>query len=67
MLTASLAMYKSAARKVTLGEFIRDNFVKVLLVSSIFVAAFLLTILKLLQKRAKPKLPQGKPRTIRRS
>ncbi len=53
MLTASLAMYKSAARKVTLGEFIRDNFVKVLLVSSIFVAAFLLTILKLLQKARK--------------
>ena len=53
MLTASLAMYKSAARKVTLGEFIRDNFVKVLLVSSIFVAAFLLTILKLLRKARK--------------
>lgn len=53
MLTASLAMYKSAARKVTLSEFIRDNFVKVLLVSSIFVAAFLLTILKLLQKARK--------------
>ena len=27
MLTGALAMYKSAARKVTLGEFIRDNFV----------------------------------------
>ena len=53
MLTASLAMYKSAARKVTLGEFIRDNFVKVLLISSIFVAAFLLTILKLLRKARK--------------
>lgn len=53
MLTGALAMYKSAARKVTLGEFIRDNFVKVLLVSSIFVAAFLLTILKLLQKARK--------------
>lgn len=53
MLTGALAMYKSAARKVTLGEFIRDNFVKVLLVSSIFVAAFLLTILKLLRKARK--------------
>ena len=53
MLTASLAMYKSAARKVTLGEFIRDNFVKVLLVSSIFVAVILLMILKLLQKARK--------------
>ena len=53
MLTGSLAMYKSAARKVTLSEFIRDNFFKVLLVSSIFVAAFLLTILKLLQKARK--------------
>lgn len=53
MLTASLAMYKSAARKVTLGEFIRDNFVMVLLVSSIFVAVILLMILKLLQKARK--------------
>lgn len=53
MLTASLAMYKSAARKVTLSEFIRDNFFMVLLVSSIFVAAFLLTILKLLRKARK--------------
>ena len=53
MLTASLAMYKSAARKVTLGEFIRDNFVKVLLVSSIFAAVILLMILKLLQKARK--------------
>lgn len=35
MLTGALAMYKSAARKVTLGEFIRDNFFMVLLVSSI--------------------------------
>ena len=50
MLTGALAMYKSAARKVTLGEFIRDNFVMVLLVSSIFVAVILLMILKLLQK-----------------
>lgn len=50
MLTGALAMYKSAARKVTLGEFIRDNFVKVLLVSSIFAAVILLAILKLLQK-----------------
>ena len=53
MLTGSLAMYKSAARKVTLSEFIRDNFFMVLLVSSIFVAAFLLTILKLLRKARK--------------
>ena len=53
MLTGALAMYKSAARKVTLGEFIRDNFVMVLLVSSIFVAVILLAILKLLQKARK--------------
>ena len=53
MLTGALAMYKSAARKVTLSEFIRDNFVKVLLVSSIFVAVILLMILKLLQKARK--------------
>ena len=53
MLTASLAMYKSAARKVTLGEFIKDNFFMVLLVSSIFVAAILLAILKLLRKARK--------------
>ena len=53
MLTGALAMYKSAARKVTLGEFIRDNFVMVLLVSSIFVAVILLAILKLLRKARK--------------
>ena len=53
MLTGVLAMYKSAARKVTLGEFIKDNFFMVLLVSSISVAAILLAILKLLQKARK--------------
>ena len=53
MLTGALAMYKSAARKVTLGEFIRDNFVMVLLGGSIFVAVILLAILKLLQKALK--------------
>ena len=53
MLTSSLAMHKSAARKVTLSEFIRDNFFMVLLVSSIFVAVILLTILKLLLKARK--------------
>lgn len=53
MLTGALAMYKSAARKVTLSEFIRDNFFMVLLVSSIFVAVILLAILKLLQKARK--------------
>ena len=53
MLTGALAMYKSAARKVTLGEFIRDNFVMVLLGGSIFVAVILLAILKLLQKARK--------------
>lgn len=50
MLTGSLAMYKSSSRKVTLSEFIRDNFFMVLLVSSIFVAVILLAILKLLRK-----------------
>ena len=53
MLTSSLAMHKSASRKVTLREFIRDNFFMVLLVSSIFVAVILLTILKLLLKARK--------------
>ena len=53
MLTGSLAMYKSAARKVTLSDFIKDNFLMVLLVSGIFVAAFLLTVLKLLRKARK--------------
>ena len=53
MLTGALAMYKSAARKVTLGEFIKDNFFMVLLVSSISVAVILLAILKLLQKARK--------------
>ena len=53
MLTGSLAMYKSSSRKVTLSEFIRDNFFMVLLVSSIFVAVILLAILKLLQKARK--------------
>lgn len=53
MLTGSLAMYKSSSRKVTLSEFIRDNFFMVLLVSSIFVAVILLAILKLLRKACK--------------
>ena len=53
MLTGSLAMYKSSSRKVTLSEFIKDNFFMVLLVSSIFVAVILLTILKLLRKARK--------------
>ena len=53
MLTSSLAMYKSSARKVTLSDFIKDNFFMVLLVSSIVVAAILLTILKLLRKARK--------------
>ena len=53
MLTGSLAMYKSALRKVTLSEFLRDNFFMVLQVSSIAVAVILLTILKLLRKARK--------------
>ena len=53
MLTSSLAMHKSSARKVTLSEFIRDNFFMVLLVSCIFVAVILLAILKLLRKARK--------------
>ena len=53
MLTSSLAMYKSSARKVTLSEFIKDNFLMVMLISSIAVAAVLLTILKLLRKARK--------------
>ncbi len=53
MLTSAIAMYKSSARKVTLSDFIRDNFVMVLLISSIAVAAVLLTILKLLLKARK--------------
>ena len=53
MLTGSLAMHQSSARKVTLSEFIKDNFFMVLLVSSIAVAVVLLTILKLLRKARK--------------
>ena len=53
MLAGALAMYKSSARKVTLSDFIKDNFFMVLLVSSIAVAAILLTILKLLRKAYK--------------
>ena len=53
MLTSSLAMHKSSLRKVTLSEFIKDNFVMVLLVGSIAVAVILLTILKLLRKAYK--------------
>ena len=53
MLTGSLAMYKNSSRKVTLSDFIKDNFFMVLLVSSIAVAAILLTILKLLRKARK--------------
>ncbi len=53
MLSGALAMYKSSARKVTLSDFIKDNFFMALLVSSIAVAAILLTILKLLRKARK--------------
>ena len=53
MLAGALAMYKSSARKVTLSDFIKDNFFMALLVSSIAVAAILLTILMLLQKARK--------------
>ena len=53
LLAGSIAMYQSSARKVTLSEFIKDNFVMVLLISSIAVAAVLLMILKLLQKARK--------------
>ena len=53
MLTSSLAMHKSSLRKVTLSEFIKDNFVMVLLVGSIAVAVILLTILQLLRKARK--------------
>ena len=53
MLAGALAMYKSSARKVTLSDFIKDNFFMALLVSSIAVAAILLTILKLLRKARK--------------
>ena len=49
----ALAMYKSSARKVTLSDFIKDNFFMVMLISSIAVAVVLLTNLKLLQKARK--------------
>ena len=53
MLAGALAMYKNSARKVTLSDFIKDNFFKVMLISSIAVAVVLLTILMLLQKARK--------------
>jgi len=53
MLAGALAMYNSSARKVTLSDFIKDNFFKVMLISSIAVAVVLLTILMLLQKARK--------------
>ena len=53
MLAGALAMYKSSARKVTLSDFIKDNFFKVMLISSIAVAVVLLTILMLLRKARK--------------
>lgn len=53
MLTSSLAMYKSSLRKVTLSDYIKDNFFTVLLISVIVVAVILLTILKLLRKARK--------------
>lgn len=53
LLAGSIAMYQSSARKVTLSEFIKDNFFMVLLISSIAVTVVLLTILKLLQKARK--------------
>ena len=53
LLAGSIAMYQSSARKVTLSDFIKDNFFMVLLISSIAVAVVLLTILMLLQKARK--------------
>ena len=53
MLTGSIAMYRSSARKVTLSEFIRDNYFMVLLISGIAGTVVLLTILKLLRKARK--------------
>ena len=53
LLAGSIAMYQSSARKVTLSDFIKDNFFMVLLISSVAVAVVLLTILKLLQKARK--------------
>ena len=53
MLAGALAMYKSSARKVTLSDFIKDNYFKVMWISSIAVAVVLLTILMLLQKARK--------------
>ena len=53
MLTSSLAMYQSSARKVTLSDFIKDNFFMVLLISGTVGTVVLLTILKLLLKARK--------------
>ena len=60
MLTSSLAMYKSSLRKVTLSDFIKDNFFTVLLISVIVVAVILLTILKLLRKARKAEVAAKK-------
>ena len=60
LLAGSIAMYQSSARKVTLSEFIKDNFVMVLLIGSIAVAVVLLTILKLLQKARKAEVAAKK-------
>ena len=60
LLAGSIAMYQSSARKVTLSDFIKDNFVMVLLISSIAVAVVLLTILKLLQKARKAEVAAKK-------
>ena len=60
MLAGALAMYKSSARKVTLSDFIKDNFFMALLVSSIAVAVILLTILKLLRKARKAEVAARK-------
>ena len=60
MLAGALAMYKSSARKVTLSDFIKDNFFKVMLISSIAVAVVLLTILMLLQKARKAEVAARK-------
>ena len=53
MLAGALAKNTRTARKVTLSDFIKDNFFKVMLISSIAVAVVLLTILMLLQKARK--------------
>lgn len=53
MLTSSLAMYENNSRKITLGDYIKHNLLKVSIVSVVTVLSVMTVILVLLRKARK--------------